>query len=424
MRISLLIILFLSTPGLQLQAQDKSYAKQSIYILCSPEMHGRGYVNDGDKFAAGWIASEFDSHGLENFGDTYFQEYEIAVNTFPGALQFVVGDTLVPGKDYILSASSHSVNSTFKIKHLRSRKIKRTKILRLKDKLDENTALVIRKDKYNREDYRLLQAILNVSGGLNAGAVIELTNKKLTHTISDTSYGFAHIIYKTDKKKIKEKYVSINIEQELISNYRTQNVIGYIPGSEHPDSFILFSAHYDHLGRMGKETYFPGANDDASGVAMVLDLARHYSLPENRPKFSLVFITFGAEETGLKGSKFYTENPLFPIESIRFMINMDIVGTGSEGLMVVNGRVFEKEYEKFKSINDQYDLLPEIKKRGKAANSDHYFFTEQGVHAFFIYTMGGIKAYHDVYDVPETLPLNEYDDIFVLITRFTKYLMD
>ncbi|MGE3824646.1 MAG: hypothetical protein AB7G44_10500 [Bacteroidia bacterium] len=58
--------------------------------------------------------------------------------------------------------------------------------------------------------------------------------------------------------------------------------------------------------------------------------------------------------------------------------------------------------------------------RGKAANSDHYYISENGVPAFFIYTMGGIKAYHDVYDKPETLPLTEFQDLFRLLTDFVK----
>ena len=63
-------------------------------------------------------------------------------------------------------------------------------------------------------------------------------------------------------------------------------------------------------------------------------------------------------------------------------------------------------------------LEKKIKKRGKAAISDHYPFTEAGVPCFYIYTMGGIQAYHDVYDVPETLPLTEFEDLFKLLTDF------
>ena len=88
----------------------------------------------------------------------------------------------------------------------------------------------------------------------------------------------------------------------------------------------------------------------------------------------------------------------------------------------MNGSVFEKEFNKLIGLNDAKKYLTQVKVRGKAANSDHYYFTEKGVPAFFIYTMGGIKAYHDVYDKPETLPLTEFQDLFRLLTDFVKTL--
>ena len=81
------------------------------------------------------------------------------------------------------------------------------------------------------------------------------------------------------------------------------------------------------------------------------------------------------------------------------------------------------EFEWMKKINEEQKLLAAVNARGKAANSDHYFFTEKGVPSFFFYTLGGIKAYHDVFDKPGTLPLNEHEDLFKLIVAFNKKLM-
>ena len=90
--------------------------------------------------------------------------------------------------------------------------------------------------------------------------------------------------------------------------------------------------------------------------------------------------------------------------------------------MVVNGAIFEKQFLLLKNINDQKQLLSEIKKRGKAANSDHYWFTEKGVPSFFIYTMGGIQAYHDIYDIEKTLPLTKYIEVCKLLIEFNEKL--
>ena len=133
---------------------------------------------------------------------------------------------------------------------------------------------------------------------------------------------------------------------------------------------------------------------------------------------------FSGEEAGLIGSKYYTEHPVLPLKNIKFLINTDLAGTGEEGITVVNASVYPKEYALLNQVNNENKLLTKINARGKAANSDHYYFSENGVPAFFFYTLGGIKAYHDVFDKSETLPLNEHEDLFKLIVLFNKKLMN
>jgi Zn-dependent M28 family amino/carboxypeptidase len=183
---------------------------------------------------------------------------------------------------------------------------------------------------------------------------------------------------------------------------------------------IVFTAHYDHLGGIGPKVFFPGANDNASGVSMVLNLLKYYST--HRPRYKTVFVFFAGEEAGLLGSSFFVQSNYLPLKNIKFLINLDLLGTGDEGIMVVNGAIHERQFNLLRQINDENGLLPEIKKRGKAANSDHYWFSEKGVPAFFIYTMGGIKAYHDVHDVEKTLPLTKYKATFELLIRFAEVL--
>ena len=90
---------------------------------------------------------------------------------------------------------------------------------------------------------------------------------------------------------------------------------------------------------------------------------------------------------------------------------------------MVNATEFPKEFALMQQINKENNLLAAVNARGKAANSDHYFFTEKGVPAFFFYTQGGIKAYHDVFDKAATLPLNEHEDLFKLVVKFNERLM-
>ncbi|RZL36511.1 MAG: M28 family peptidase, partial [Pedobacter sp.] len=139
--------------------------------------------------------------------------------------------------------------------------------------------------------------------------------------------------------------------------------------------------------------------------------------------YSVGFICFAGEEAGLLGSRYFTENATFSLSKIKFLINLDLVGTGERGMTVVNASIYPKAFSILNQINAEQKLISKINSRGKAANSDHYFFTEKGVPAFFFYTQGGISAYHDVFDKPETLPLTEYKDLFKLIISFNKKMM-
>jgi hypothetical protein len=116
------------------------------------------------------------------------------------------------------------------------------------------------------------------------------------------------------------------------------------------------------------------------------------------------------------------DNPLFPLQHIRFLFNLDLMGNGEEGITVVNATEHPQAFDLLKSINAQYNLLPAINSRGKAANSDHYWFSEAGVPAFFAYTLGPRKAYHDVDDTAETLSLCEVGDLSTLLIKFFEAL--
>jgi Zn-dependent M28 family amino/carboxypeptidase len=199
--------------------------------------------------------------------------------------------------------------------------------------------------------------------------------------------------------------------------------VGYVKGRKQPDRFVVFTAHYDHLGMMGKDTYFPGANDNGSGTAMLLDLARHYSEKRNRPDYSMAFMAFSGEEAGLFGSKYYVENPLFDMRAILLLVNLDMVGTGSEGITIVNGKAYKSLYDQMVEINDKKKYLSQIKDRGEACNSDHCPFYNTGIKSIFIYTMGEEHLeYHNVNDSGDRLPFTAYEGLFRLLRDYVQYV--
>lgn len=365
-------------------SQDTAYAHRVIKKLCSKEFLGRGYVNNGVNKAATYISKELKTIGLSKFGKSYSQSYEFPVNTFPGVMSVVLdGKPLVAGRHYLIEPSSKTIKTGFQL-----------------FKTDSVT--------YEANDGRRpfpLQVKLK---------------KKLTYTVATELSDNTVIELLKDSFPNELKNMDIIFENKFIPRFKCQNLCGFIKGTQHPDSFIVFTAHYDHLGAMGKNTYFPGANDNASGVSMLLNLAKYYK--KNSSKYSVAFIFFSGEEAGLLGSKYYSEHPIFPLSKIKFLTNLDLLGTGDDGIMVVNATVFKDQFEKLNKINTEKNYLKQIKQRGKAANSDHYWFTEKGVPSFFIYTMGGIQAYHDIYDIEKTLPLTKYIEVCKLLIEFNAKL--
>jgi Zn-dependent M28 family amino/carboxypeptidase len=248
--------------------------------------------------------------------------------------------------------------------------------------------------------------------------VIELYSDKFTWSVSQKATTFPHV-YLRDTLYKKGALISLDIENKFIQNYTTQNVIGYIPSKRwFCRKYIFLTAHYDHLGRMGANTYFPGANDNASGTSILFGLANRFI--DKPSKYNIVLIAFSGEEAGLLGSKYYTEHPIIPLEKIKFLLNLDIMGSGEDGVTLVNGSIFTKEFDQLVKINEEKQLLSAVKKRGKAASSDHYFFTEKGVKSMFMYTMGPNTNYHDIDDQFENLSFAEFEDIQKLIELFIR----
>jgi Zn-dependent M28 family amino/carboxypeptidase len=122
----------------------------------------------------------------------------------------------------------------------------------------------------------------------------------------------------------------------------------------------------------------------------------------------MVFIALSGEELGILGAKAFTDHPLIDLDKIKFLVNFDLAGTGEEGIRVVNGSIFKEKFDLILKINQQHGLLPKVDIRGAACNSDHCFFYQKGVPCFYIYTQGGIRAYHDFYDKYETLPFTGF----------------
>ncbi len=381
--------------------------QRHINALAAPAMHGRGYVQDGMRLAADYIEDQLHNVGLQPGPGmkAYRYHYSFPVNTFPGHIEVKLNDQLlVPGKDYLVDASCGIYKApklpvaTYDVSTVTGGRKWKKKIVKKFDKrhiwLLQGTDSLLKRTGMSRAALPFI---------LPKGCFMVPVHGKQIWTVSREHADGTAVLYVQDSiMPAKLTHAGVQVAAKIENNFDAVNVLAKVPG-EIPDSFLVVSAHYDHLGQMGS-AIFPGASDNASGVAMLLYLAEYFA--QHKPRYTMVFIAFSGEEAGLLGSKSFTELPPFALQKIKFLTNLDIMGDATNGVTVVNATLHPTQFNRLKAINERAEYLPEIKSRGKAANSDHYPFSEKGVPAFFIYSNGGKGFYHDIYDRAEEIKLS------------------
>ena len=184
------------------------------------------------------------------------------------------------------------------------------------------------------------------------------------------------------------------------------NVVGYVEGEVYPDSYIVVTAHYDHLGREGDEIY-NGADDNASGTGGMMAAAEYFT--ENRPDHSIIFVGFDAEEKGLAGARFFTQNPPVPLDQILININMDMISTNFENELYAVGtyhypylKPYIEEYTADAPVNVLFGYDSDEWDQNWTLASDHGPFHQEGV-PFIYFGVEDHPHYHAPSDVYENI---------------------
>lgn len=188
----------------------------------------------------------------------------------------------------------------------------------------------------------------------------------------------------------------------------SKNIIGYLDNGA--EFTIVVGAHYDHLGlgtdggskdtsRIGH--IHNGADDNASGVAGLLELARHYATNNVKEPYNMLFIAFGAEELGLLGSKHFVENPTLPLNEVHWMLNFDMIGryNPDNGLAVIGYGTSPQFEPVFQNISPKPDFSFYTSKEGRGG-SDQTSFYDKKIPVLFFHT-GGHPDYHMTSDTAE-----------------------
>jgi len=194
----------------------------------------------------------------------------------------------------------------------------------------------------------------------------------------------------------------------------TMNVIGVLKGTS--DKHVVIGAHMDHLGLDGDGDAYNGADDNASGTTAILELAEAFGKSDARPKDTIVFIAFNAEELGLLGSKHYVSDPLLPLDDCKLMINLDMVGRLRGTTVTAQGGNLSRSVTQLvDKLDDNYPFDVNITVPGN--RSDHAPFNWNGVPVLFFHT-GTHPQYHRTTDDPDLI---NYEGL-VNIAKFVKDL--
>lgn len=418
MKKTLILFLLLSTLG-RSGAQDIRYARWLIDTLSSTAYFGRGYVNDGMANAAVLLAQEMERLALRPAGASYMQSFPIGVNTFPGQLEFRADQTyFIPGLHFVAAPFTPPTQGVFPLVYPDTSSLLDGTFVN-----DDPSAVIVFPEPGEHKVLRRMLDSLRYRNPYGCAGLVRLKDRISWHVSGSYPPKHYFLIDAVDSLwPGRPDSVGVVVRSIAEPQYLVDNVFGMVRGTRYPERFILFTAHYDHLGMMGPYAIFPGGNDNASGTAMIMDLARHFA--ENPPEYSVGILACASEEAGLLGSRYFAEHPLIPLDKIRFVVNLDMVGTGSEGIGVVNGKTLPEAFAVLDSINAAEQLIPDVSARGEAANSDHHPFYEKGVPAFFIYTRGKEhREYHNLADRGPKVPLTAYEEVFRLLLHFADGIM-
>ncbi|PKA98350.1 peptidase M28-like protein [Flavobacteriaceae bacterium MAR_2009_75] len=241
------------------------------------------------------------------------------------------------------------------------------------------------------------------------------TNKKLVKYISKD-------FKNSGLEKFDQSYRQEFVAELRVSKYvdkkpevKTWNVIGLLKGNDPKlqNEYIVLGAHYDHLGHGGPssksdqlDTVHPGADDNASGTAALLEIAERLSSIQSQLKRSIIFVAFGAEEQGLLGSKHFVENSPVPLAQLKLMINMDMVGRLNEQKQIYMGGAgtFPEGQKLMAELGKEAGLNPVVH-AGSVGGSDHVSFYKKNISVLGMHT-GGHKQYHTPEDTIDLINFN------------------
>jgi hypothetical protein len=438
---------------------DSMQLKDNLSIIASDALEGRYTGKRGQKMAAAFIAHHFQEIGLEpSVNGSYYQSFTLTHtkqddiyikaggSTFSNLSELVFfgngitdgeinSDVVFIGKATDLESSQVDIKDKsvmIWIDEISLKTLNNYELAPLKEKCRMGGArnvffvaskgydqfLKDIKPYYPRESFSIKKP--NELSTLGTFIIRQDVAEKILNVKIDwLKVATSKESTKKQLMKIKPGIVKIKVNQ-IISEVNTENVLGYLHGSDKKDEVVVVSSHYDHLGKsaLGSgDVIHNGADDDGSGTVAVMEIARVFSQAKREgfgPRRSMLFIAFTGEEEGLFGSEYYVNNPIFPLEETIVDLNLDMVGRtdddhkDNKNFVYVIGadRLSSELYEINERANKAhtqltfdytYDNVNHPEHFSYYYGSDHYNFAIKNIPIIF-FTNGDHADYHKVSD--------------------------
>ena len=411
------MIILLALAAVQLGAQDLVHYKKVVKELSSAKYQGRGYAKDGANKAGKYLEKEFRKAGADQ---VVCQPFTIDINTFCGKMKMSAdGKKLKAGVDFSMREYSPGVHGQFPVYHIDTLNFDPERLFADLEKPENRNCMVTCEYMFSYRNRDVFSRLQSKDGAPNAGFLYTWTSpikfyKAYGHYVTDKP-----IVWVTPEAIEGVRSVSLDVDNQFLEDYGLFNVIAKVEGERH-DSCYVFTAHYDHLGNLGRRIYYAGANDNASGTATIVTLAAHYA--KHRPPYDMYFIAFSGEDANLRGSEFFVQNPIVPLEQIKYLFNIDMIGDNNPVQYCEVSDPGMGGFELFQKINGEKGYFKALDRGELAANSDHYPFAERGVPCIFLENQEGdaFQYYHTVLDNWKHAVFDSYEPVFKLVTDFVE----
>ena len=412
-----LITILLVLTSMMATGQDTAHYKRLIKALSSAKYQGRGYAKDGANKAGKFLQKEFMKAGVDV---VLVQPFKLDINTFCGQMEmWADGRKLRAGVDFSMREYSPGIHGTFPVYHVDTLNFDADRMFADLAKPENANCLVACEFWFTYRHKAAFSRLQKAGECTNAGLIYTWESpikffKAYGHYVIDKP-----ILWVTPEAIDGVKNVRAEVDNKFLKDYECFNVIAKVEGQRH-DSCYVFTAHYDHIGNLGRKIFYAGANDNASGTAAIVTLAEHYA--KHRPPYDMYFIAFSGEDANLRGSTWYADHPVVPLRQIKYLFNIDMIGDNNPVQYCEVSDEGMRGFSLFEQINDREHYFKSLHRGELAANSDHYPFATRHVPCIFLENEKGdaFQYYHTIFDTYKTVRFDSYEPVFRLVRDFVE----